>query len=421
MFALIDCNNFFVSCERVFRPDLEGKPVGVLSNNDGCFVARSNELKALGVPMGAPAFEYQHIIERHHVITCSANFHLYADMSRRIMQIIRDSAPLTEIYSVDEAFVDLSGVYTPLVYAHTLRARIMQWSGIPVSVGIAQTKTLAKLANEYAKKHADTDGVSYIDVRHDAESAQEIMSSIPVQDVWGVGWQYTKFLKTHGINTAIDLCNTNDTWLRKQTSISLQRTVLELRGIACFRLNEHHEDQKTLICSRTFGTPVETRAQLIHALTGHVEKAAEKLRQQNLAAGTIRVYIRTNHHNKTDTQYSASQEVDLPIATSYTPTLIHAATQALNRIYRPGLRYKHAGVLLRDIFPRNQIQLNLLHTLPNITKQHMLMSALDTINQKWGRHTLGYAGNFVTERTLYNRRFCSPAYTTSWDEIPHVG
>ncbi len=301
MFALIDCNNFFVSCERVFRPDLEGKPVGVLSNNDGCFVARSNELKALGVPMGAPAFEYQHIIERHHVITCSANFHLYADMSRRIMQIIRDSAPHTEIYSVDEAFVDLSGVHTPLIYAHTLRARIMQWTGISVSVGIAHTKTLAKLANEYAKKHSDTDGVSYIDLQHDAKAAQEIMSSIPVQDVWGVGWQYTKFLKTHGINTAIDLCNTNDTWLRKQTSISLQRTVLELRGIACFRLNEHHEDQKTLICSRTFGAPVETRAQLIHALTGHVEKAAEKLRQQNLATGTIRVHIRTNHHNKTDT------------------------------------------------------------------------------------------------------------------------
>lgn len=418
MFALIDCNNFFVSCERVFRPDLEGRPVGVLSNNDGCFVARSNELKALGVPMGAPAFQYQHIITKHHVVTFSANFRLYADLSRRVMAIVQRYAPRTEVYSVDEAFIDVSGVKNPISFSRMLRAKIIRWTGIPVSIGIGPTKTLAKLANEYVKHAQIAEGVVHIDAEGKSHSA--ILRTTPVRDIWGVGYQYAKLLNAHGIQTALDLQRTDDRWIKRRTSVTLQRTVWELRGIPCFRLDEHPAEQKSIACARTFSRSIESKQQLTHAIAGHVEKVAEKLRQQHLIAQNIQIYIRTNYHNKNDPQYSAARDVRLPIATSYTPTLVHAALQALDEIYSTQYRYKYTSVMCHNLLPESNVQLNLLQQSPNTHKQKALMHAVDRTNQKWGKHTIGFGGNYRTDTALYDQINRSPAYTTNWDDIPTI-
>lgn len=416
MFALIDCNNFFVSCERVFRPDLEGKPVGVLSNNDGCFVARSNELKALGVPMGAPAFQHQHIITKHHVVTFSANFRLYADMSRRVMTIVQQHAPRAEIYSVDEAFIDVSGIKDPLAFSQMLRTKIMRWTGIPVSIGIGPTKTLAKLANKYVKHNKLSTGA----IRVDTDTSHDILQTTSARDIWGVGHRYTKLLNAHGIHTALDLQKADDRWVKRRTSVMLQRTVWELRGIPCFRLDEHPTEQKSIACARTFGRTVESKQQLTHAIAGHVEKIAEKLRQQHLVAQNIRVYVCTNRHNNNDLQYANARDMRLPIATSYTPTLVQAALHALDEIYSSQYRYKYINVSCHTLLPETHIQLSLLEKSSNVHKQTALMRAVDLTNQKWGRHTIGFGGNYRTDTALYGQSNRSPAYTTDWDDIPTI-
>lgn len=424
MFALIDCNNFFVSCERVFRPDLDGKPVGVLSNNDGCFVARSNELKALGIPMGSPAFQYQTTLKQHDIVTFSANFRLYADLSKRIMAIIQRHAPQTQIYSIDEAFIDMSGVKNPLAFSRTLRTKIMRWTGIPVSIGIGPTKTLAKLANEYVKQTHLPGGVAQLaDTPQQNEyllPLNEALAKTPVRDVWGVGYQYAKLLNAHGIHTAFDLKNTNDRWIKRRASISLQKTVWELRGIACFRLEEHPADQKSITCARTFSRAVESKQYLMRAISGHVEKVAEKLRQQQLVTKDIRVYICTNRHNKSDRQYSAHQTIQLPMATSYTPTLIQAAHQALAEIYSTQYRYKYSSITCHTLLPETEVQLNLLENNADTHKQSALMHAVDLTNQKWGKHTIGFGGNYRTDTALHGQSNRSPAYTTDWNDIPTI-
>jgi len=424
MFALIDCNNFFVSCERVFRPDLEGKPVGVLSNNDGCFVARSNELKALGVPMGAPAFQYQAIITKHNVVTFSANFRLYADLSKRVMAIIQQHAPRTQIYSIDEAFIDMSGVKELITFSRTLRTKIMRWTGIPVSIGIGSTKTLAKLANEYVKHTRLAAGVAQLATTSQQNECllplDEALAKTPVRDVWGVGYQYAKLLNAHGIHTALELKNTNDTWIKRRTSVSLQRTVWELKGIPCFRLEEHLADQKSMTCARTFNKTVESKQQLAHAIASHTEKVAEKLRQQCLTTQDIQVYICTNRHSKSDRQHSAHQTIQLPVATSYTPTLIQAALNGLDEIYSTQYRYKYASVTCHTLLPETEVQLYLLEKNTNAHKQSSLMHAVDLTNQRWGKHTIGFGGNYRTDTALHGQSNRSPAYTTDWNDIPTI-
>ncbi|MDR3629737.1 MAG: Y-family DNA polymerase [Desulfocapsaceae bacterium] len=415
VFALVDCNNFFVSCERLFRPGLNGRPVVVLSNNDGCIIARSNEAKSLGIPMGAPLFQYRHLIARHNVHVFSSNYALYGDLSCRVMDVLRQMEANVEVYSIDEAFLSLpvNTLWDRGGYAATLRDRVQKHVGIPISVGIANTKTLAKIANGVAKKDPRCRGV--FDLVGNSQT-DNILRQTAVGDVWGIGRRSAEKLNIRGIFTALDLKRSDETWIRKSMTVVGARTVMELNDIPCIALQNAPVCPQSIVTSRSFGQAVTDLGSLREALISYTSTATEKLRKQGVEAGTITVFITTGPFAQHC--YSNNQTIALPRPTASTPALISAALQCLRSLYRPEYKYRKAGIMLSGIV-KGYKQLDLFQ--PAAKDDRSLMAGLDRINGKWGRHTIQY-GMAKTTHTAWSAQQSqkSPAYTTRWQELPVV-
>lgn len=414
--ALVDCNNFYVSCERVFDPRLEGRPVVVLSNNDGCAVARSSEVKALGVKMGTPWFRMRDLAREHGIVALSSNYALYADMSNRVMAILGQYSPDQEIYSIDECFLGLDGFgHLDLVeYGRRIRRQVKQWVGIPVCVGIAETKTLAKLANHCAKKGlAGTDGVCDFH-RLTAAERSGLFSRIDVNEVWGIGPRLAQQLAVRGVATVEDLRTAAAKALRREFSVVVERTVAELNGTPCLALEEVAPNRQQIQSSRSFGSYVHDLPQLGEAVASYVAGAAERLRAQGSLAGMLQVYIRTNPH-KAAPQYQRGLTIPLPEATDDTLRLTRTALWGLKSIYRPGFAYQKAGVALLGLTAAAHRQMNLFSTTQD---NRRLMEVMDRINAIWGRGTLCSAAEGVDKRWKMKRERMSPCYTTSWAQLP---
>jgi DNA polymerase V len=421
VFALVDCNNFYASCERLFRPELNGKPVIVLSNNDGCIVARSNEAKALGIPMGTPLFKVKHLIARHKVHVFSSNYALYGDLSHRVMDVLRQMEPEVEVYSIDEAFIALpvTKVWDRVKYAAELRERVRKHVGIPVSIGIATTKTLAKIANRVAKKEAQFNGV--FDLVGNSQIDQ-VLEKMEVNDVWGIGGRSTEKLNSRGIYTALDLKRADDTWIRKQLTVVGARTVMELNGISCISIENAPACPKSIMTSRSFGHPVTDIEDLREAVITFVSIAGAKLRKQGVEAGALNLFISTGPFDE-KAQYSNNQTITLHQPTSSTPELITAALQGLKSLYRSGYRYRKAGIMLAGIVQQGYSrQLDLFSfSQPAVKEDKELMTALDKINSKWGRSTIQYGMTTAEDKPwAMQQTRKSPAYTTNWQELPLV-
>jgi len=431
VYALVDGNNF-VSCERVFRPSLNGLPVVVLSNNDGCAIARSNEAKALWIKMGAPWFQIKHLTDSDGLVALSANFALYGDLSDRMMSIAAGLGPSQEVYSIDESFVGLDGVRGDLVErSHKIRSRILQWVGIPCGIGIGSTKTLAKLANHIAKAAERKPGI-YPD--HLAQvcnlstlSPDELASvfdATEVGEVWGIGRRISKQLTDGGIKTVQDLVRMDPGTVRRGWSVVLERTVRELQGTQCIGLDDSPEPKKEIACTRSFGHPVLELSGLTEAVTEFSSRAAEKVRKQHSLAGDVMVFVRTSPFRK-DPQYSRSIVVPLLRPSADTGAIVQAAVAGLQAIYRPGFKYAKAGVMLLDLGPDSVVQGELDfadgESLQEVAEKTRLMTALDTINQRFGKGTMkmasaGLDGDRRVWSMKQERR--TPAYTTHWEDMP---
>jgi DNA polymerase V len=421
IFALVDVNNFYVSCERVFNPALERRPVVVLSNNDGCAVARSNEVKALGVGMGEPWFQFRELARQHGIVALSSNYALYADMSNRVVSILRDYSPNVEVYSIDESFLALDGLGglwpSASMMGQSIRSRIRQWIGLPVCVGIGPTKTLAKLANHIAKKHPAFDGVCDL-VAMDPDRRDALMAAIEVGEVWGVGRRIEARLQASGIRTVKDLREASPAWLRSRFGVVMERTGAELRGLSCLALEQGSPAKKQIISSRSFGRPVPSLAELSEALASHASHAAAKLRRQDGAAHAIHVFIRTNPFRE-EPQYSNGMVIPLPNATSDTRLLVRAALFGLKQIYREGFAYGKAGVMLMEIGEARVTQGSLLPAHGAGDRSERLMQAVDRLNQRYGRDTLSVFASAKAPRAWAMRREnMSPCYTTRWSDVP---
>lgn len=419
VFALVDCNNFYVSCERVFNPSLEGKPVVVLSNNDGCIIARSAEAKALGIKMGTPFFKSFGIIKRHGVKVFSSNYTLYGDMSRRVMHALQHFTPQLEVYSIDEAFMSLDGLkYTNITdYAQGIRASVKRWTGIPVSIGIGPTKVLSKIANKIAKGNPELNGVFNIG---DLPPMDDTLASIEVDDVWGIGRRYARFLNRHGIFNANQLALAPDEWVREHLTVVGLRIVWELRGKSCISLEEAPPPKKGICSSRSFGKSVSALEELNEAISSYVSRAAEKLRAQKSVASILHVYLTTNRFKDTS-QYANALTIKLPLSTAYTPHLIHYAKEGLKEIYKSGYQYHKVGVFLTGIIPRYQVQLNLF-TNENINSipKTRLMAIMDSINSRWESDTIQCAAAGIRKDWRMKQSLKSQNFTTRWNELPIV-
>ena len=420
--ALVDVNNFYVSAERVFNPKLEGVPVVVLSNNDGCVVARSAEVKALGVPMGEPWFKLKDLAKRHGIVAYSSNYALYADMSNRVMSVLSDFSPRQEVYSIDECFLDLAGMQEdPIQTGQAIRHRVKRWVGVPVSVGIASTKTQAKLANHVAKKRPQYEGVCNLNIFSRGQF-DELLDSIEVGEVWGIGRKLNAHLQAGGIHTVRQLKDFDVHRLRKRFGVLMERTVRELRGESCLDLCSIAPPKQQIICSRSFGRYVTTLPELEEAITSYMTRAAEKLRNQQSVAATVQVYIRTNPHKEEEPQYSQGLMIGLYQATDDTMKLVDVALNGLRRIYQQDYRYQKAGVMLSDISPAGIIQDELF--APELPKSSSasakLMTTLDRVNYKMGKGTMRLASEGFRKAWQMKRGNMSPSYTTKWEELPFV-
>ena len=413
MFALVDCNNFYASCERVFQPQLENRPVVVLSNNDGCIIARSNEAKKLGLGMGEPFFKVRPIVARYGVAVRSSNYELYGDMSQRVMQTLMGLTSDVEIYSIDEAFCDLSGfLHLDLeAYAWEIKDTVKRWTGVPVGVGIGPTKTLAKLANNAAKK---ADGVT---VLHSEAMTKAILAMTPVRDVWGIGRQYDKLLEKYGIRTAYEFARARDSWIRKHMHVTGLRTAQELRGIPCIPLEEQPDPKQNIAMSRMFGRPITQLKDLEEVIAMYATRAAEKLRGEGLHANNMLVFFYTSPFK--DGFTGASLAITLPRATSYTPDLVRFAIAAVRQEFRKGNAYIKAGLILSELTEPTREQLTLFSG-GNDENRIAIMQALDTVNKRWGRNTLFYAASGVEKQWRMRRERKSPSYTTRLAELLRV-
>ncbi len=417
MIALVDCNNFYASCERVFNPALERVPVAVLSNNDGCLIAQSNEVKKLGLEIGAPYFKFKGLLEKHGVRIFSTNFPLYGDMSRRVMNTLAQHAPEIEIYSIDEAFLNLKGMPEPIEFCRRLHRIVKQWTGIPVSIGIAPSKVLAKVANKRAKKEPSSGGVVALLTE---EEQRRSLKDLPVDKLWGVASRLAKRLLRYRITTALQLRDADDKWINKKLGVIGQRMVFELRGQICYPIEQAPPSKKGIITSRTFGRPLTTFDELHQALASFVTIAAEKLRKQGSAAGYLTVYLMTSHFGRSPKYYN-SVTLELPVPTSITPEMILYAGQGLRRIFKEGYEYKKAGVMLTDIVPAGAIQGNFFDHRDR-ERGEKLMDVVDQINTAQGADTVSFAASGMREKKRWRqeRKLLSPRYTTSWDELPTV-
>ena len=438
MFGLIDADSFYVSCERAFQPRLEGKPIVVLSNNDGNIVARSRESKALGITMGMPFFKAKPIIEKHDVTWFSSNYTLYGDVSRRVFDTIDRFVPALEHYSIDEAFVHFDGARLE-EDAHEIKHTVRKWTGIPVSVGIGPTKVLAKVAATIAKRHPERGGV----VDLSGADADEYLKDFDVADLWGIGPRYSRFLKSEGeenseqpdlwegaglqpilrkqrIETAWELKRCSDSWVRKHLTIKGLRLVWELRGISCLPLEVFEQPRKGLCCSRSFGRPVTTLEDLSEAVAMHCARGGEKLRRQRLAASHITVFISTSRFRQNPEEiYSAAVSWQLPYPTSYTPVITAAARGLLERVYKPGFVYHKAGLFLADIVADAERQQNILVGIDDCRRMS-LMEAVDRINRRYGRHTVRPLAVSAERDWEMRRGHLSPRYTTRLNEVLRV-
>lgn len=421
LFALVDVNNCYVSCERVFNPALENRPVVILSNNDGCAVARSAEVKALGVLMGAPWFSLKALAKQHGIIALSSNYALYGDMSNRIMAVLRDFSPDVEVYSIDESFLGLSGLgglwTSPTVMGQAIRHRVRQWVGVPVCVGVAPTKTLAKLANHIAKKRVLFNSVCDLTAL-DQRALSALLADIDVGEVWGVGRRIAAHLRTAGVETVADLRNAAPSWLRANFGVVMERTGAELQGISCLALEEVASVKQQIIASRSFGEPVLSLTALGEAVASYMTRAAEKLRHQNSVCEAIQVFVQTNRFRVQDRQYSNGITVPLANPSADTRLLIRAALYGLSQIYRPGYRYKKAGVILQGISMASVQQQSLFRTFGAGEQSDSIMRALDGLNQRFGRGTVTVAAAGIRPAWTMRREMKTPDYTTSWDAVP---
>ncbi|MBY0501385.1 MAG: Y-family DNA polymerase [Alphaproteobacteria bacterium] len=415
--ALVDCNSFFVSCERVFQPHLEGKPVIVLSSNDGCAIARSSEAKALGIQMGAPLFKIQDIIKKGHVKVISSNFSLYGDMSSRVMETLRQFSPSLEIYSIDEAFLNLSLVPEKdlFSYACLIRKIVKLWTGIPVSIGIGPTKTLAKVANHLAKKHS-----SGCCVLLRPDEINTALRQLSLQDIWGIGPQWSKKLSHLGLKTASDLAQTDPHKIRKIFNVVLSRTALELKGIPCLSLEEISPPKKNLISSRSFGIPVTSFEILRQAVSFHASSLAQKLRQQQSLTCALNVFIHTNRFQKGETYYSNACVIPLPFPSQDTAALIKAAISGLEKIFKNGSFYKKTGVTALQIYSAEKVPHSLFQNKEEIEKRKSLLKAFDKLNAQFGRGSVIFASEGFHKTWRPKACLKSPSFTQEWNQLPRV-
>lgn len=413
--ALIDVNNFYASCERVFNPKLEGRPVVVLSNNDGCAIARNAQAKALGIKMGEPWFKLRDLARQHGIIALSSNYALYADMSNRVMRIIGQFSPLQEIYSIDESFLDLTGIPTRhLDIAQAMRGRIRQWTGLPVCVGIGPSKTLAKLANHTAKKGLVPDGVCDFNTFTE-QQLDALLAGIEVGEVWGIGRRLVPRLADLAIHTVLDLKRANPEHMRQLFSVVMEKTVRELNGTACIELEEVSPPKQQIVSSRSFGHRVMDLQSLSEAISLYATRVCEKLRKQDGYASLISVFIHTSPHGD-GPKYSASKVVPLPAPTNDTRRMVNAANWALRRIYKPGYEYLKAGVMLGDIVPAGGQQQDLF-SRQSPDKGARLMEALDCVNKRWGKNSVRTAAQGYNKPWAMKQENLSQGFTTRWEEI----
>lgn len=417
MFALVDVNSFYASCETVFRPDLRGKPVIVLSNNDGCVIARSAEAKDLGIRMGDPYFKMKNELRRHRVHVFSSNYSLYADMSNRVMSTLEEMAPATEIYSIDEAFMNLSGMqrYQSLEeFGRMVHARIKKEMGLTVGVGIAPTKTLAKLANHAAKKWTKTGGV--LDLSN-VDRQRKLMALVPVEDVWGVGRRISKKLNAKGVMTAKDLSEQSTWIIRKHFNVVLERTVRELRGEQCLELEEFAPIKQQIVCSRSFGYRITDYTDMRQAICAYAERAAEKLRGEKQYCRQIAVFVRTSPHAVNEVFYGNQAMGTLQTPSNDTRDIIRIAMKSLESIWVSGHRYMKAGVMLGDFYSQGVAQLNLFDEFKPQANSEALMRVVDGLNQS-GKGKVWFAGQGIQKAWVMKREMLSPAYTTRFKDLP---
>lgn len=421
---MVDCNNFYASCERVFDPSLQHKPIVILSNNDGCVIARSQEAKDLGIPMGAPEFKYRKEFREKGVIIRSSNYPLYGDMSHRVMETLRHLTHNVEVYSIDEAFAELStNIYPDLVeYGRIIRQIVLKWTGLPVSVGIAPSKTLAKIANHIAKKQNQYGGVFSF---YERDNIDHFLEQIPVNDIWGIGQGLTIRLNRFGINNALQLKNTinNKTWVRKHLAVTGLRTVLELNGISTSGLSHGRDSRKGILTSRMFGKPLYMLEDIQEAIATYVSRAAEKLRMQHSMASNIQVLLVGDKYENLRGRYKFGVYYALPVPTAHTPTLIKVAKKLAQQAFEPGRKYKKAGVMLTGIIPHSEVQMDLFEPNKYTQRQYQLMECVDQINSKFGRNYAAFAATGLHKKEhhrnkwLMNQNYLSKRYTTCWDEL----
>ena len=435
MIALLDCNNFYVSCERIFNPKIVNKPVVVLSNNDGCVISRSNEAKKIGIKMGEPFFKIEKKIRSMKINVYSSNYSLYADISKRVMKIIKDYFSNIEIYSIDEAFINLENCKNHEYFCFKLKEKIFRWTGIPVSIGIAKTKTLAKIANKIAKEKIYGLSYNYNGVFMMASNNQRgcVLKRIKINDVWGIGLRLSMYFKQREINNAFDLKKANETFFRKEKGVLVQKTILELRGIKCYEVKDNLEPKKSICVSRSFGERVSCLEVIKSALISHVQKASEKLRKNKSSCKSVTVFLKTSRYDKI--YYSKHDTLNFLEATMDTRIIWKASKKILEKIFKSDIHYNKVGIILNNLSITRNIQFSLFKSKLDINNSMILMNIMDKINKKFGdrkirissdhfNHSMGRIKNNrkvdITNNWLMKSRFCSPSYTTKWYDIPKV-
>ena len=412
--ALIDCNSFYVSCERLFNPKIKNVPVVVLSNNDGCVISRSTEAKKIGIKMGEPYFKVKELVKKNNVQIFSSNYSLYGDLSRRVMKVLKGFSDKIEIYSIDEAFIDLSHIKDENIedYGKKIRERVLKWTGIPTSVGISCTKTLSKVANHVAKKNKT--GVIFL-----KDNIDDLLKNFDISDIWGVGRQLSKLYIKNGINNAYKLKNISNSWVKKSTNVLGAKTVMELRGIPCINLETEETKRKSCCVSRSFGRKVESLNKLKESITTHCLNAAEKIRNDNQTTRSITVFIRTSPFDKNRKYYSNSLTIDLPVATNNSLELVKVAIEGLKKIYKYGYFYQKAGVILSKLSEAGEKNLNLLTPILE-NKSQTLMKAIDVTNAKYGRNVISVAQAGINNSWKMRREHSSKIDTASFDSLPKI-
>ena len=415
-FALVDCNNFYASCERIFNPKLIGRPIVVLSNNDGCIITRSAEAKALGIKMGEPYFKAKKIIQKNNVKVFSSNYALYGDISQRVMETLSSFSPEVEIYSIDEAFLGFNGFknYELNTYCRHMREKIKKWVGIPVSIGLSGTKTLAKMANHLAKKNPNYQGVCILKNKISIEKA---LREMEINDIWGIGNRSSTFLKRYNVKTAKDFTLLDRQWIRKNMGVVGERIYFELQGISCLDLDLIPSNKKSCCVSRSFSNPVEKLNDLEESISNYGTRVAEKIRNEKLVTQSMSVFVLTNHFNKREKQYSNSIKLQLPFPTNDSIKIVKRALEGLRQIYRNGYRYKKAGIILYELNKASQTR-GLLDT--DRDQSDSVMRTIDQINYRHGNSTIKLASEGVERKWAMRRERVSPCYTTRFDELIEV-